>query len=328
MKDTNFDSKKIIIEVGDAISFIQDLGFTIKISEGSLSPYLENTWVVTATITRASDNNNIVAQGVSMGSGNRLMARSLAIFEALESLYFFALAKPESIKELTGFHSSYYLNADSVFVPVYDSRLDSVNSTNITKSTGWALGSDIESACRRASYEIIEHNIIEKLEKFSAAMFPVNIESLVFGSVLIQISKEKDLQLQTLIIPLNNKQTFALCVIHDTKNNKTFLGTVVGEDDVSNLIKKSFEEVLMGFYFSYIAGDEKVGLPTKDFDYSSFKKLYDSLEREEMDPTLVKKHITSDLLINALSSDFTFRVFLVQNNNIATGLYVAQALTE
>ena len=100
MKDTNFDSKKIIIDVGDAISFIQDLGFTIKISEGSLSPYLENTWVVTATITRASDNNNIVAQGVSMGGGNRLMARSLAIFEAIESLYFFALAKPESMKSL------------------------------------------------------------------------------------------------------------------------------------------------------------------------------------------------------------------------------------
>ena len=328
MKDTNFDSKKIIIDVGDAISFIQDLGFTIKISEGSLSPYLENTWVVTATITRASDNNNIVAQGVSMGGGNRLMARSLAIFEAIESLYFFALAKPESMKELTGLQSSYYRRSDLVLVPFFDSQLDSVNTTNITKSTGWAFGSDIESVCRRANDEVVERDIIGKLEEFSSVMFPVNIEGLEFGAALIQIAIENGLQLQTLIIPLQDQQTFALCVIHDSKNNKTFLGTVVGAGDVSFLIKKSFEEVLMGFYFSYIAGDEKVGLPTKDFDYSSFKKLYDSLEREKMALELVNKHISSDLLTNELRSNFTFRVFPVQNNNIATGLYVAQALTE
>lgn len=323
----NTDLSRILIEVDYAIKFIQELDFEIKISEGQLSPLDKNMWVVTAGIY--TKEKKLLSQGLSMGGGNRQVARAYAIFESLESLYFFSFSNPNfkkrlykeeafSFDEIFGVNlCSYVKNMKDVFILQPQGFTPDIINSDAKKinSTGWALGADMASASLRAGYEVIERDILLNLKKFSSGMELVNIGESSHGLILSRIAKEYGFELRTIIINIESSKTFCLCVLYDPKTKKIFTGTSFGAGSVSLIIKKSVEEVLMGFYFSYIAGNKIIGSVVKGFSYDEFVEQYD----------LIKSNYETNDFSSLLRYNFTYRVFSVQNKGVAK-LFIAQAL--
>jgi hypothetical protein len=326
------------MDVEEAIDFFNISGFVIRISEGKFSPYLQDSWVATATIS--SIENEIITHGLSFGGGNRQRARCFAIFEALERLYFRAFVNPSKIcasmknSSLTFQHifglglCSYFQFKNGNFSPINALSLNKSSSAKPASSNGWALGKDAWDACQRASNELIERDVLKNIEKYSSLIAPISIENFELGHALTQIAQDLNLQFNTFIVPLSSSKLFALSCMYDQEKNKTFLGTAVGDFDQDAIINKSLEEVALGYYFAIVAGDEKIGLPADDFNYLSFTELYNSLNRPQIPPPLPKIENNIDLLPFSLISNFTFRVFPVHNNDGAPKLFVAQATTE
>ena len=116
--------------------------------------------------------------------------------------------------------------------------------------------------------------------------------------------------------------------MHDPTKRKTYYGTSFGTDDVENTLKKALEEVAMEFYFSTVAGDERIGEESSEFSHSSFSELYSSITTDKIAPSLLALLISQKESNVSFNSDFTFRVFPVQNSLSNIRLFVSQAFTE